>query len=140
MCTMVRPVLTDSPFFPRSPWFSLPYNCVTEADVRTGAAVGVGEEDPVPGALLLGSGAPNPFDGSVRFTYTLREGGRVRLAVYDVAGREVALLRNGEEGAGQHVVSWDGKSTRGTRVSAGVYFVRLESGGREETRKVVLMH
>lgn len=130
--------LTDSPFFPRSPWFSLPYNCVTEADVRTGTVVGVEGGGAVPGALLLGRGAPNPFEALTHLGYTLPERGHVRLVVYDVAGRQVAVLRDGEEDAGQHMVNWDGKGARGTKLPAGVYFVQLNFGGHKEARKIVL--
>jgi hypothetical protein len=131
-------ILTDSPFFPRSPWFSLPYNCVTEADVRVGIPIGVEGGEPVPGALMLGSGAPNPFETLTHVRYTLPDRGRVRLAVYDVAGREVAVLRDGEEKAGPHVAMWDGRGIRGEKLASGVYFVRLKFGGHEESRKIVL--
>ncbi len=131
-------ILTDSPFFPRSPWFSMPYNAITEADVRTGVVVGVGAGEPIPGALMLGSGAPNPFGASMQIKYTLPERGHVRLAVYDVAGREVALLRDGMEDAGLHLVVWDGRGVRGAKVASGVYFARLSFGGVEESRKIVL--
>jgi hypothetical protein len=133
-------ILTDSPFYPRSPWFSLPYNCVTEADVRVGVPIGVESGHPVPGALMLGTGAPNPFETLTHVRYTLPERGHVRLAVYDVAGREVAVLRDGEEEAGPQVVRWDGRGVRGTKLAAGVYFVRLEFGGHEEMQKIVLTH
>jgi hypothetical protein len=130
--------LTDSPFFPRSPWFSLPYNCVTEADVRTGNYVGVESQESAPGALMLGHGAPNPFEALTHLRYALPERGHVRLVVYDVAGRQVAVLRDGDEEAGLHVVKWDGKGARGVRLPAGVYFVQLDVGSHKEARKIVL--
>jgi hypothetical protein len=130
--------LTDSPFFPRSPWFSLPGNSVTEADVRMGGDAGVDGEGAVPGALLLGLGAPNPFEALTRLAYSLPERGHVRLAVYDVAGRQVAVLRDGEEDAGPHMVNWDGRGARGTRLPAGAYFVQLTFRDHKEARKIVL--
>lgn len=133
-------ILTDSPLFPRSPWFSLPYNCATESDIRVGTVISVEAGELTPGVLVLGSGTPNPFEASVLLRYTLPQRGHVRLAVYDVAGREVAVLRDGEEEEGLHVVMWEGRGVRGSRLPAGVYFVHLESGGYEETRKVVIMH
>jgi len=131
--------VSDSPLFPRSPWFSLPYNCVTEADVRTGnSLVGIESDGDVPSARLFGSAAPNPFGTSTQLTYTLPGRGRVRLAVYNVAGQQVAVLRDGEEIAGPHMVNWDGKGARGSRLPSGVYFVQLNFRDRKEVRKIVL--
>jgi len=131
--------LSDSPFFPHSPWFSLPYNSVTEADVRMAALI----VDVAAGAggaprLQLESAAPNPFRGSTTLAYTTAERGRVRLGVYNAAGREVAVLVDRDEVAGRHVARWDGRNADGRAVPAGVYFVRLRAGEREEATKIVL--
>jgi flagellar hook assembly protein FlgD len=88
--------------------------------------------------LSLEPNAPNPFTDETRVAYSLPERGRVRLAVYDVAGREVAVLANGVQDAGHHNQSWDGRASHGARLTAGVYFARLEFGGRVEARKMVL--
>jgi flagellar hook assembly protein FlgD len=58
--------------------------------------------------------------------------------VYDVSGREVVVLVNELEDAGRHIAKWDGHDDAKRRMPAGVYFARLESGGRVEARKVVL--
>jgi hypothetical protein len=133
-------VVSDSPFFPRSPWFSLPYNGVTEPDVRTaGITTGVaGARSGSPSLLILGRAAPNPFGSSTTLSYALPEAGHVRLAVYNVAGREVAVVSEGETEAGLHAVRWDGRGVDGRDAPAGVYFARLTFAGREETRKIVL--
>jgi len=94
---------------------------------------GVEGQEPVPAALMLGRGAPNPFGASVQLRYTLPERGNVRLVVYDVAGRGVAMLKDSEEEAGTHVVRWDGRGLRGTKLVSGVYFVRLTFGEHEES-------
>jgi len=62
----------------------------------------------------------------------------VRLAVYDVTGREVVVLAEELQDAGRHTTMWDGRTTSGRDLSAGVYFARLEFGARVEARKVVL--
>jgi hypothetical protein len=131
--------MSDSPFFPRSPWFTLPYNSVTEADVRTAEGTVDAVEDPGAGAIhLLGRVAPNPIVSSAGLSYLLPKRGRVRIGVEDVAGREVAVLLDREEATGPHLAHWDGTGARGARLPAGVYFVRLAFGGREEARKVIL--
>ena len=57
-----------------------------------------------------------------------------------INSREVAVLREGEEEAGPHVVMWDGRGARGRELAAGVYFVRIDFGGRKEAQKIVITH
>ncbi len=92
-----------------------------------GAAV----ELPQPPALAAWA-EPNPFAGSTTLRFRLASGGRVRLAVYDLAGREVAKLLDEARPAGEHAVPF-----RDGRLPSGVYLVRLESGGRALTTKCV---
>ena len=58
--------------------------------------------------------------------------------MYDVTGRERAVLAEGLADAGRRALRWDGRDTRGARLAAGVYFVRLAFAGRVETQKLVL--
>ena len=133
-------VVTDSPFFPRSPWLSLPYNAPTEADLRTnGAAAGV-DDQPAAAARpgFLEPNVPNPFASETEIPYALARGAKLRLAVYDVAGREVALLADGVQPAGRHTMRWNARDHSGRLVPAGVYFVRMEVAGSIESRKLVV--
>lgn len=131
--------ITDSPLYPRSPWFSLPYNSITEADVRTSSVVSsVPAADDATPRLLIVRGSPSSLVASASLAYTVSRPGRVLLGIYDAAGREVAVLVDRDEAAGPHVVRWDGTDSRGVRLPAGVYFGRLRLGGREEASKIVL--
>jgi hypothetical protein len=89
--------------------------------------------------LALRQNVPNPFAGETTVSFTLPERGEVELAVYDVAGRRVATLFSGEQGAGDHSVEWNGVGDNGERVGAGVYFVRIEAGKQTVTRKLLVM-
>jgi hypothetical protein len=132
--------LTDSPFFPRSPWFWLPYNAATEADLRMPAAVAaVPEESVSPVGLELGPAAPNPFQPSTEIRYFLPQGGRVQLRIFDVLGRQVAALVAEPQTAGYHAARWDGRDRNGRRLAAGTYFAELEFGGTVEARKLVML-
>ncbi len=133
-------VISDSPFFPSTPWMWLPYNGATEADVRTSeGTLAVAEGAGAPARnLQLGRSAPNPFAATTQFAYTLPQAGRHRLTVYDVQGRQVALIADRVQAAGQHTGRWDGRDTRGGELPGGVYFLRLETGGRIESQKVVI--
>jgi hypothetical protein len=71
---------------------------------------------------------PAPLGRSV-VRFDLAQPGRVRLALYDVRGREVARLVDGETAAGAHARSWDGRDAQGRAVPGGVYFARLIAPG-----------
>ena len=132
-------ILSDSPFFPSSPWLTLAGNALTEADLRTFSVLtAVAEESPRVRVSLLRPCVPNPFTIETRLTYALPERGRARLAIYDVSGRKVAALVNEVHDAGPYSRSWDGRGAGGERVPSGVYFARLEFAGRVEAQKIVL--
>jgi flagellar hook assembly protein FlgD len=63
----------------------------------------------------------------------------VRLTVYDVSGRRVARPADRSFGAGRHEVEWPGADDRGRELPSGVYFVRMEAGTSEQTRRLVLL-
>ncbi len=90
-----------------------------------------------PTRFALASPRPNPFasETSLRFDVPAG-GGAASVVVYDVNGRKVATLAEGERAAGRHTLTWDGRDARGERVAAGVYFARLESSAVTETRKI----
>ncbi len=84
--------------------------------------------------------SPNPFVGrTVIEAYSPPEGEykSSQVSVYDVTGRLVKVLSKGEHGSLR--LHWDGKSSQGRDVSAGIFFVRLEASGVSITRKAVLL-
>ena len=91
--------------------------------------------DPSPAATRLNS-YPNPFSSSTTIEYRLPEAGDVRIAAYDAFGRRVATLFNGPRPAGRHTATWDVDSAP---LASGVYFIRLETGGLQMTRAMLLM-
>jgi len=94
----------------------------------------------VPGrATALEQNHPNPFNPSTTIEFTLASAGRARLDVYDVSGRHVATLVDAVLPGGRNSARWDGRDAGGNAVSSGVYFYRLVTGGRIETRKMVLL-
>jgi hypothetical protein len=132
-------LLADSPFFPRSPWLTACGNAATETDLRTAPdVISVAGASQVTTASRLESCAPNPFTTTTVLSYALAGRGRVRLAVYDVSGREVLVLADDVQEAGRHTRVWDGRGASGRALVAGVYFARLEFEGRVEGRKLIL--
>ena len=82
----------------------------------------------------LEQNVPNPFNPTTEIGYRKSEIGPTQLTIYDLLGREVAVLVDGVVAAGRHSVRFDG-----TGLASGVYIYRLESGGKVETRKMVLL-
>lgn len=85
-------------------------------------------------SFQLDANYPNPFNPTTTIRYQVPSDSRVTLKIFDVLGRRVATLVNGEEKAGIHTISFDG-----SRLSSGVYFYRLTSGSHVFTRKMVLL-
>ena len=83
--------------------------------------------------LALLAPSPNPVRDRVRLRFTLAESTPVRLALYDVLGREVALVESGDRPAGAHDISL---STAG--LASGIYVVRLDAGGETLTRRLTV--
>jgi flagellar hook assembly protein FlgD len=77
---------------------------------------------------------PNPFNPTTVITYQLFTYGYTTLKVYDVLGREVATLVDGEKSAGVHAVSWDA-----SHLSSGAYFYRLKVGDFSDVKKMIHM-
>ncbi len=92
-----------------------------------------------PFGVVLERNRPNPFNPVTTISYGLPTAGRVELTVYDVAGRRVATVFDGEAEAGFHEVTWNGRSGTGEPVASGVYFYRLTALGEEHAKKMILM-
>lgn len=86
---------------------------------------------PVDGDILVGGGNndalvyPNPFNPKVNFDFSVSSPSVVMVAVYNLRGQEIRVLKHEFLSAGQHSVVWDGTGEQGARVSSGVYFFKL---------------
>ena len=80
---------------------------------------------------------PNPFRPRTTIRFSLVRSASVDLSVYDLAGRRIRTLSRRSHPAGAHVVTWDGRTDRGGRAPAGVYFARLVTPEGTETRRMV---
>lgn len=77
---------------------------------------------------------PNPFNPTTSIRYSLPAAGLVRLEVYDMLGKRVAVIADGFESAGEHTVQFDASG-----LSSGIYFYKLQSGAYTAIRKLVLL-
>jgi len=97
--------------------------------------------DLVPDAKVrLAQNQPNPFNPSTTIVYELAAPAAVRLEIFDVSGRRIATLRDGEvETRGRHAAQWSGRDDRGLAMPSGTYFYRLRAGDHHQTRKMALL-
>jgi hypothetical protein len=93
----------------------------------------------LPHASVLHQNVPNPFNPTTLIRFELPVRSRARLAVFDVQGRLIRTLVDGELPAGRSEISWNGRDDRGGVVASGVYFYRLETPSAALSRKMVLM-
>jgi hypothetical protein len=87
-----------------------------------------------PPSFALEAVRPNPVRGQATVSFRLAEAGPVRLALYDVRGRRVAVLLDGERAAGRHTARLDAG-----RLAAGTYVLRLDAGSRSASQRVTIM-
>jgi len=88
----------------------------------------------------LQQNSPNPFNPSTSIRYSVaRNGARVDMRIYDVAGRLIATVLDGTSETGDHVARWDGRNDGGKPVASGIYFCRLSVDAWSATRKMVLL-
>jgi hypothetical protein len=105
-------------------------NTVNQPSVPTGV-----EKGSTPQIFSLLQNYPNPFNPTTAISFTLAKDGFTTLKIYDVLGREVTTLVNGVMKAGvMNTVNFNA-----SKLSSGVYFSRLESGGNVQMKKLVLL-
>ena len=87
-----------------------------------------------PNDYILYPPFPNPFNNTTTITFNLQSELEVKLAVYDITGKEVTRLETRDSSPGTNQVVWDASGQ-----ASGIYFVRLEAGDYVQTQKVVLL-
>ncbi len=87
-----------------------------------------------PNELFLQQNYPNPFNPNTTILFGISSKLFISLKVFDVLGREIATLVSKELSIGNHEVQWNAAN-----IPSGMYFYRLQSGNRSETKKLVLL-
>jgi len=104
------------------------------------AAVGEDTDGHLAGAVnYLYQSRPNPFRSSATIRFNLAQAGHVDLTVYDVTGRTVKTLVNGDLKAGENSIVWDGTDNTGNRVSGGIFWTQMSTNGFSSSKKMVVL-
>ncbi len=88
----------------------------------------------LPTHFSLNQNYPNPFNPSTTISFTLPSRSFVTLKIFDLLGREVAIIVSEEMSAGNYTRKWNAAN-----MSSGIYFYRLQAGSFTETKKLVLL-
>jgi len=107
---------------------------VQELNYMVGATGIKNEINQIPITYSLSQNYPNPFNPVTTISYQIPKMSYVELKVFDLLGREIAVLMNKETAAGKYDVKFDGSN-----LSSGVYFYRLKASGYVETKKLLLI-
>ncbi|MCH8557362.1 MAG: T9SS type A sorting domain-containing protein, partial [Balneolia bacterium] len=103
-----------------------------EVDIETGTSTGGTE---LPRETALNQNYPNPFNPTTNIAFDLSENSVVTIEVVNILGQRVALLANRQEmSAGSHVQTFDA-----SRLTSGVYLLRMTAGSQTFTRKMMLV-
>lgn len=117
--------------------YSTGFEVFNVLDISLGFASGV---PPVASRANLKPNVPNPFNPQTTIAFELAQQDAVHLRVFDVAGRLVRVLLDGEIfSSGHHQTVWNGRDDAGMLVASGAYFYRLEAGKVSETKLMTLI-
>jgi hypothetical protein len=100
---------------------------------RLTGTVGISEAGGLPATFAVEQNYPNPFNPVTKIQYTIASRQRTIVSVFDLLGREVATLVDEVKQPGAYTVEFDGSD-----LPSGVYLCRLQAGGFEQVRKMLL--
>jgi hypothetical protein len=95
--------------------------------------------DALPEATEMEKAYPNPFNPQTFIAYRLAENTDVNISVFDMLGRQVKTLFNGNQTAGSYHVYWNGTTESGMNAPTGGYVIRMQAGNSTQVQKVILM-
>jgi hypothetical protein len=98
------------------------------------APSGINDNGSLPTVFTLTQNYPNPFNAKTTIKYSLQEPSDVVLEIYDILGRKVEDIVEGEKSAGEHQIVWNAEDK-----PSSVYYYRIKVGEYAETRKMVLL-
>ncbi|MBH31002.1 MAG: hypothetical protein CMG71_03305 [Candidatus Marinimicrobia bacterium] len=101
---------------------------------QNNSGITVTTSKPLPKEFELHQNYPNPFNAITTVPFTMAERGEVHVSIFNLHGKEMAVLMSGSARAGEQRVKWDA-----SQFSSGLYICRLEVTGKSITRKLLLL-
>jgi len=110
----------------------------TELDSVYTSPIGV-DDGNIPNQFMLSQNYPNPFNAQTTIAFRLDKPSHVNLAVYDITGSMVKVLKDSYMAPGVYSVVWNGRNDSGEEVSSGVYFFGIDTGYGSDTKRMILL-
>lgn len=93
----------------------------------------------VPTKFEMSQNYPNPFNPATKINVSITKTANVKIIVYDITGKEVAVLANTVMNAGKYVIDWNAANSSAGALSSGVYFYRITAGSFTDVKKMMLL-
>ena len=113
--------------------YSFIVGCVLDS-IQYGTLLSVSDEPNISSNYILLPNYPNPFNPSTKISYSIPSTSKVTLKIYDILGKEVAILVNEEKSLGEYEVEFNAAD-----LPSGIYFYQLKAGKFIQTKKMVLL-
>jgi len=81
---------------------------------------------------------PNPFSNSTKITFSLFQSQKISVSIFDMTGRLVKIIASAQMQAGTNQLTWNTKDEKGNAVSAGIYFLQIQTENYSETKKLLV--
>jgi len=98
-----------------------------------------GQDEIIPTKFEVKQNYPNPFNPSTTIKFSLPQTEYVTIKVYNILGKEIAVLASGQFNAGGHSIIWNGKDSNGINAATGIYLYRVVAGNNIITKKMLLL-
>ena len=99
---------------------------------------GIAERETGESAFSFLPPSPNPANGVIRFTISIRQEDECALKIYNLLGQEIAEVARGIFQQGEHIYFWNARDMNGRDVSSGVYFALLRTTTQQHIQKVII--
>jgi hypothetical protein len=131
-------IITNGFEFNYNPEFGNPFHGTKTTTLNASIIEGKTDEklshfSSIPAEFSISQNYPNPFNPSTKIDFSLPAESKVSLRVFDITGREVAVLVNSSMNAGTHTIDFDASA-----LSSGIYFYTINTGSFTKTTKMIL--
>jgi flagellar hook assembly protein FlgD len=93
----------------------------------------------MPTSYSVAQNYPNPFNASTVIRYSLPDNARVKIEIFNILGQKVRTLVDEVQTAGYKTVEWNGTNAQNRTVASGVYFYKIDMGGKHSEVKQMTM-
>lgn len=109
-----------------------------EIVVSTDSMTWIDSGETKPDKFQLMQNYPNPFNPNTTIRFQIPAGAMVDLSIYDITGKKIRQLVEGDYAAGSYTVQWDGKNFAGKTVASGVYYYRLRADTYDAVQRMIM--